>query len=254
MKIISFNVNGIRAIIKKNLAEDFKALDADVFVIEETKFSEDEHKNFPFIPEGYIPYWSVSKTKKGYSGVCILTRIKPLDVMYGLDDGKYDDEGRIVTLEFDDFFLIGCYTPNSGEELKRLDFRMIFENDLKRFMVRLDKSKPVILTGDLNVAHEEIDIKNPKSNIHSAGFTIEEREKFTDLLSSGFTDTFRKMYPDTVKYSWWSYRFKARENNAGWRIDYFVVSDRLMDKVIDSKIHNEIYGSDHCPIELDLKD
>jgi len=254
MKIISFNVNGIRAIIKKNLAEDFKALDADVFVIEETKFSEDEHKNFPFIPEGYIPYWSVSKTKKGYSGVCILTRIKPLDVTYGLDDGKYDDEGRIVTLEFDDFFLIGCYTPNSGEELKRLDFRMIFENDLKRFMVRLDKSKPVILTGDLNVAHEEIDIKNPKSNIHSAGFTIEEREKFTDLLSSGFTDTFRKMYPDTVKYSWWSYRFKARENNAGWRIDYFVVSDRLMDKVIDSKIHNEIFGSDHCPIELDLKD
>jgi len=254
MKIISFNVNGIRAIIKKNLAEDFKTLDADVFVFEETKFSEDEHKNFPFVPEGYIPYWSVSKTRKGYSGVCILTRIKPLDVTYGLDDGKYDDEGRIVTLEFDDFFLIGCYTPNSGEELKRLDFRMTFENDLKRFMVRLDKSKPVILTGDLNVAHEEIDIKNPKSNIHSAGFTREEREKFTDLLSSGFTDTFRKLYPDTVKYSWWSYRFKARENNAGWRIDYFVVSDRLMDKVIDSKIHNEISGSDHCPIELDLKD
>lgn len=254
MKIISFNVNGIRAIIKKNLVEDFETLGADVFIIEETKLSEDEHVGFPFVPEGYVPFWSVSKVKKGYSGVCVLTRIKPLNVTYGLDDDKYDDEGRIVTLEFKDFFLIGCYTPNSGEELKRLDFRMGFEEDLKKYMTRLDKIKPVILTGDLNVAHEEIDIKNPKSNVHNAGFTIEEREKFTNLLSSGFTDTFRKLYPETIKYSWWSYRFRARENNAGWRIDYFVVSDRLMDKVVDSKIHNEILGSDHCPVELDLKD
>ncbi len=253
MKIISFNVNGIRAILKKTFAEDFDKLDADAFVIEETKLSETEHKDFPFSKEGYTPYWSVSKVKKGYSGVCILTRVKPISVAYGLKDGKYDDEGRIVTLEFNDFFLIGCYSPNSGEELKRLSFRMGFEDDLLSYMKELDKIKPVVLTGDLNVAHEEIDIKNPKSNIHNAGFTKEERDKFTNLLGNGFTDTFRKLYPNEVKYSWWSYRFRARENNAGWRIDYFVVSDRLMPEVTDSKIHNEVTGSDHCPVELDLK-
>lgn len=253
MKIVSFNVNGIRAILKKDLAKDFEKLDADVFIIEETKLSEDEHSSFPFAPSGYVPYWSVSKVRKGYSGVCVLTRVKPLNVTYGLEEGKYDEEGRIVTLEFNDFFLIGCYTPNSGEELKRLSFRMGFEEDLRKYMTDLDKCKPVVLTGDLNVAHEEIDIKNPKSNIHNAGFTREERDKFSLLLASGFTDSFRALHPEEVRYSWWSYRFHARENNAGWRIDYFVVSNRLMDKVEDSKIHNEIFGSDHCPVELDMK-
>jgi exodeoxyribonuclease-3 len=254
MKIIAFNVNGIRAILKKTLAEDFKKLDADVFVIEETKFSEEKHEDFPFKPEGYEVYWTVSKEKKGYSGVAILTRVKPLGVTYGLKDGKYDEEGRIITMEFPSFYLIGCYTPNSGEELKRLGFRMAFEDDLKAYMRQLDQKKPVILTGDLNVAHEEIDIKNPQANIHNAGFTREERDKFTALLASGFKDTFRTLYPTQVKYSWWSYRFNARATDAGWRIDYFVVSERLMKDVEDSQIHNEITGSDHCPVELDLHD
>jgi exodeoxyribonuclease-3 len=254
MKIIAFNVNGIRAIIKKDLAKDFKTLEPDVFIMEELKLSDDgKTSDFPFIPDGYTPYWTVSKVKKGYSGVGILTRVPPLKVTYGLIGGKYDEEGRIVTLEFKDFYLIGCYTPNSGEGLKRLDFRMGFEDDLLVYMKELDKIKPVVLTGDLNVAHEEIDIKNPQANIHNAGFTKEERDKFTRLLSNGFTDSFRKLYPDQVKYSWWSYRFNARDTNAGWRIDYFVVSDRFMDRVEDSKIHNEIFGSDHCPVELDLK-
>lgn len=254
MKIISFNVNGLRAIIKKDLPKDFAALTPDVFIMEEIKLTEEEHKDFPFVPEGYEAYWTVSKEKKGYSGVGVLTRVKPINVTYGLLDGKYDNEGRIVTLEFKDFFLIGCYTPNSGEELKRLDFRMGFEEDLKAYMTKLDQKKPVILTGDLNVAHEEIDIKNPQANIHNAGFTKEERDKFSSLLGAGFKDTFREIYPDTVKYSWWSYRFNARATNAGWRIDYFVVSKRLMEKVTDSKIHNEVFGSDHCPVELDLQD
>jgi exodeoxyribonuclease-3 len=254
MKIIAFNVNGIRAILKKDLEKNFKELDPDIFVIEETKLSEEGHLVFPFTPEGYTAYWSVSKEKKGYSGVAVLTRKTPVNVTYGLKDGKYDDEGRIVTLEFANFFLIGAYVPNSGEELKRLDFRMQFEDDLLAYMKELDQKKPVILTGDLNVAHEEIDIKNPKANIHNAGFTQEERDKFTRLLNNGFADTFRHLYPTTVQYSWWSYRFNARANNAGWRIDYFVVSERLLPKVVDSKIHNEIEGSDHCPVELDLKD
>src|SRR5574344_1366927 len=240
MKIIAFNVNGIRAILKKDLAKDVKELNPDILVIEETKLSEEAHADFPFVPEGYLPFWTVSKVKKGYSGVAVLSKKEPLKVTYGLQGGKYDEEGRIVTLEFKDFFLIGCHTPNSGEELKRLDFRMEFEDELLKYMKELDQIKPVILTGDLNVAHEEIDIKNPKTNIRNSGFTQEERDKFTRLLSNGFADTFRKLYPDTVKYSWWSYRFNARANDAGWRIDYFVVSDRLMAKVEDSKIHNEI--------------
>ena len=253
MKIISFNVNGIRAILQKDLAKDFSSLDPDIFVIEETKYSEDLHLDFPFKPAGYETYWTCSKEKKGYSGVAVLSRVKPLKVTYGLLNEKYDDEGRVITLEFPDFYLIGAYVPNSGEELKRLDFRMGFEDDLLAYMLSLDKIKPVILTGDLNVAHEEIDIKNPASNVHNAGFTPEERAKFTRLLSNGFVDTFRSIYPTKVQYSWWSYRFHARENNAGWRIDYFVVSKRLLGKVEDSKIHNEINGSDHCPVELDLK-
>jgi exodeoxyribonuclease III len=254
MKIIAFNVNGIRAILQKDFAKDVQTLNPDVLVIEETKLSEDLHIDFPFKPAGYEAYWSVSKLRKGYSGVAILSKIKPLSVHYGLANDKYDDEGRVITLEFPSFYLIGAYVPNSGEGLKRLDFRMGFEDDLLAYMKELDSKKPVVLTGDLNVAHEEIDIKNPKENIHNAGFTPEERSKFSRLLSAGFVDSFRSLYPTKVQYSWWSYRFNARASNAGWRIDYFVVSSRLMKQVEDSSIHNEIFGSDHCPIELDLHD
>lgn len=257
MKFASFNVNGIRAILKKDFASTFKALDADVLFLEESKFSEDEHKEFPFMPEGYLTYWTVSKVKKGYSGTVAYVRkgYEPLSVHYGLENGKYDEEGRVITLEYPSFYFVGAYVPNSGEELKRLGFRMQYEKDLLDYLCKLDKKKPVIYTGDLNVAHEEIDIKNPKANVHNAGFTIEERTAFTNLLDHGFVDTFRCLHPNEVKYSWWSYRFHARENNAGWRIDYFVVSRRIMDKVKSSEIHNEIYGSDHCPItlEIDLK-
>jgi len=252
MRIFSFNVNGVRAIIKKTFMEDFKVMDPDVLVLQETKFTESEHTKFPFEPEGYEVYWTNSKLRKGYSGVAILTRIKPLSVHYGMANGEYDEEGRMITLEFEDFYLVGAYVPNSGSELKRLDFRMEYEAKLKLYLKELDSKKPVIYTGDLNVAHNEIDLKNPASNHHNAGFTNEERTEFTNLLSEGFVDTFRKLYPDTVKYSWWSYRFQARKRNAGWRIDYFLVSDRLMNKVKDSKIHDEILGSDHCPIEIEL--
>jgi len=252
MKIIAFNVNGIRAILKKDFAKSIAELNPDVLVIEETKLSEELHLDFPFMPEGYEAYWTCSKLRKGYSGVAILSKAKPLKVTYGLKDEKYDDEGRIITLEFPSFYLIGAYVPNSGEGLKRLDFRMDFEDDLLAYMKELDAKKPVVLTGDLNVAHEEIDIKNPKTNVGNAGFTPEERAKFSRLLSAGFVDSFRAIYPDKVQYSWWSYRFNARANNAGWRIDYFVVSARFMDHVKDSLIHSEIEGSDHCPVELDL--
>lgn len=252
MKIISFNVNGIRAILQKNFIEDFNKFDADIFFIEESKYSENEHLHFPFEPEGYFTYWTVSKLRKGYSGVTLFTKKEPISVHYGLKEGKYDEEGRVITAEYDNFFFVGAYVPNSGEGLKRLDFRMQFENDLLEYLNELKKIKPVIYTGDLNVAHNEIDIKNPQANIHNAGFTKEEREKFTILLSNGYIDTFRKLYPQEVKYSWWSYRFNARANNAGWRIDYFLVSEDIFSKVKDSKIHNDIYGSDHCPIELDI--
>ncbi len=254
MKIIAFNINGLRAILQKDFANDIASLNPDVLVLEETKLSEDLHLDFPFQPKGYYPYWTVSKERKGYSGVAILSKSEPLNVSYGLQEGKYDNEGRVITLEFPSFYLVGAYVPNSGEGLKRLDFRMGFEDDLLTYLKQLDAKKPVVLTGDLNVAHEEIDIKNPQANVHNAGFTLEERDKFTRLLSQGFVDTYRALYPNKVEYSWWSYRFNARANNAGWRIDYFVVSQRLMDRVADSKIHNEIHGSDHCPIELDLKD
>ena len=219
MKIVSFNVNGIRAILNKTFVDDFFALNADIFSINESKYSEVDHLNFPFEPEGYHTYWTNSKVRKGYSGVAVFTKNKPLSVHYGLKDSKYDDEGRVITLEFDNFYYVACYVPNAG---------------------------------DLNVAHHEIDLKNPKLNERNPGYTIEERNAFTNLLNHGFIDTFRYLYPITVKYSWWSYRFNARANNAGWRIDYFVVSDRIKDLIIDSKIHNEIYGSDHCPIELDI--
>ena len=252
MKIISFNVNGIRAILKKTFKEDFDKLDADIFVIQETKYSETSHDKFPFEKEGYFTYWTNSKIRKGYSGVCIFTKKEPISIHYGLENDKYDEEGRVITLEYNDFYLVGCYVPNSGDGLKRLDFRMEFEDELLDYLHELDLKKPVIYTGDLNVAHNPIDIKNPKSNEHNAGYTFQEREKFTRLLNNGFIDTFRYLYPDTVKYSWWSYRFNSRENNAGWRIDYFIVSNRLIKDINDSLILNDIYGSDHCPIELDV--
>lgn len=253
MKIVSFNVNGIRAILLKDFVNDIDKLDPDILVLEETKYTEKEHTNFPYSKQGYFTYWTNSKERKGYSGVAILTKKEPISVHYGLKDNKYDQEGRVITLEYKDFYLIGCYVPNSGDGLKRLDFRMEFEDDLLEYITLLDKIKPVIYTGDLNVAHNPIDIKNPKSNEHNAGFTIQEREKFTRLLDNGFSDTFRYLYPSTIKYSWWSYRFNARSNNAGWRIDYFVVSNRLLKDVNDSQILNDIYGSDHCPILLDIK-
>ena len=252
MKIVSFNVNGIRAILQKDFVKDFNSLNADIFFLQESKFSEDMHLDFPFMPEGYHTYWTVSKLRKGYSGVAFFVKEEPLNVFYGLKNEKYDDEGRIITLEYPHFYIVGAYVPNAGDGLKRLDFRMQYEDDLLDYLKELNSKKPVIYTGDLNVAHQEIDIKNPSANHNNPGFTDEEREKMTRLLSNGFKDTFRELYPTTVKYSWWSYRFNARANNAGWRIDYFLVSDCLLDKVKDSIIHNEIYGSDHCPIELDI--
>lgn len=251
MKFISFNVNGIRAILQKGFAATFEQLDADVFLIEETKFTEGKDP-FPFTPAGYEAFRTSSKERKGYSGIAVFSKIKPLSVHYGLKEGKYDNEGRVITLEFPTFYYVGAYVPNSGEGLKRLPFRSEYEADLLLYLTELDAKKPVIYTGDLNVAHEEIDIKNPATNHFSAGFTDQERSMFTTLLSHGFTDSFRALFPKQVTYSWWSYRFHAREKNVGWRIDYFVVSNRLMSKVKDSKILTDITGSDHCPIELDL--
>lgn len=252
MKLVAFNVNGIRAILKKDFEKTFNELDADVFFIEESKYTDEGKGDFPFQKDGYELYHRESQVRKGYSGVAAYTRIHPLSVHYGLKDNKYDEEGRVITLEFEDFYFVGAYVPNAGEELKRLPFRQEYEKDLLEYLKELDQKKPIIYTGDLNVAHNEIDLKNPSTNHHNAGFTDEERMMFTTLLSNGFIDTFRRLYPDTVTYSWWSYRFHAREKNAGWRIDYFIVSERLMDKVEDSKIHTEISGSDHCPIELDI--
>lgn len=250
MKFINFNVNGLRAILKKDFEKDFKELDADIFSLNETKLSDDK---FPFLPEGYNVYYTNSKVRKGYSGVAAFTKITPLSVHYGLKDNKYDEEGRVITLEFDDFYYVVAYVPNSGEELKRLNFRMEFEEDLLEYLKELDSKKSVIYCGDLNVAHFPIDLKNPAGNEHNAGYTKEEREKMTKLLSNDFIDTFRYFYPEEVKYSWWSYRFKSREKNIGWRIDYYIVSKRFIDKVENSLILNEIKGSDHCPIELIIK-
>ena len=250
MRLASWNVNGIRAVLKKGFAESFDILDADIVGIQESKWSEETHDEFPFQKEGYLTYWTVSKVKKGYSGVTVFTRIKPLSVHYGLLDGKYDDEGRAITLEFENFYFVCCYVPNAGDGLKRLDFRMEFEEDLKAYFASLDK--PIVYCGDLNVAHKPIDLKNPESNIHNPGYTPEEREKMGLLLDAGYIDSFRLLYPDVIKYSWWSYRFHARENNAGWRIDYFLVSKSLKDKIRGASIENDIYGSDHCPVTLDI--
>ena len=248
MKFISWNVNGLRACVGKDFENQFKELDADFFCLQETKMQEGQ-LDLQF--EGYESYWNYAE-KKGYSGTAIYTKHKPLNVSYGMGVEEHDHEGRIITLEYDLFYLVTCYTPNSQTELKRLDYRMTWEDDFRKFLKSLDAKKPVIICGDLNVAHEEIDIKNPKTNRRNAGFTDEEREKMTVLLNDGFTDSFRYLHPDEVTYSWWSYRFKAREKNAGWRIDYFLVSDRIKEQITEAKIHTEIMGSDHCPVEVDL--
>ena len=248
MKFISWNVNGLRACVGKDFENQFKELDADFFCLQETKMQEGQ-LDLQF--EGYESYWNYAE-KKGYSGTAIYTKHKPLNVSYGMGVEEHDHEGRIITLEYDQFYLVTCYTPNSQTELKRLDYRMTWEDNFRKFLKSLDAKKPVIICGDLNVAHEEIDIKNPKTNRRNAGFTDEEREKMTVLLNDGFTDSFRYLHPDEVTYSWWSYRFKAREKNAGWRIDYFLVSDRIKEQITEAKIHTEIMGSDHCPVEVDL--
>ena len=249
MKFISWNVNGLRACVGKDFEVQFKTLNADFFCLQETKMQAGQ-LDLQF--DGYQSYWNYAD-KRGYSGTAIYTRHTPLSVTYGIGVDAHDHEGRVITLEMNDFYLVTVYTPNSQDELKRLDYRMTWEDDFKTFLLALDARKPVIVCGDMNVAHQEIDIKNPKTNRRNAGFTDEEREKMTVLLASGFTDTFRFMYPEEVTYSWWSYRFKARERNTGWRIDYFLVSDRLKPQIADAKIHTDILGSDHCPVELDLK-
>ena len=249
MKLISWNVNGIRACCDKGFREAFKSLDADFFCLQETKMQEGQ---LDLAFDGYTSFWNYAE-KKGYSGTAIFTRHQPLSVSYGLDIEHHDKEGRVITLEMDNFYLVTVYTPNSQDGLKRLDYRMTWEDDFRNYLLELDKKKPVIVCGDLNVAHKEIDLKNPKTNRMNAGFTDQEREKFQLLLDSGFIDTFRFFYPDMESiYSWWSYRFKAREKNAGWRIDYFLASKRLADKLTGAKIHTEIYGSDHCPVEVSI--
>ena len=248
MKLISWNVNGFRACLQKGFEDFFKSADADIFCIQETKMQPDQAD---FSPEGYHKYFH-SAVKKGYSGTAVYTKNEPKAVTYGLN-GAHTDEGRVITCEYDDFYFVCCYVPNAQNELKRIDYRMEFEDDMRVYLCGLDKLKPVIYCGDLNVAHEEIDLKNPKSNVGNAGFSDQERGKFTELLAAGFADTFRRLYPETTGvYSWWSYRFNARKNNAGWRIDYYVVSERLMDEDVDSKILTDVMGSDHCPVQLDI--
>ena len=249
MKLISWNVNGLRACVGKGFEESFGQLDADFFCLQETKMQEGQ---LDLQVEGYTSYWNYAE-KKGYSGTAVYTRHTPLSVSYGIGVDEHDHEGRVITLEMADFYLVTVYTPNSQDGLRRLDYRMEWEDAFLAYLQALDAKKPVVVCGDMNVAHQEIDLKNPKTNRRNAGFTDEERAKFSHLLASGFTDTFRLLHPDEIKYSWWSYRFKAREKNAGWRIDYFLVSDRLADRVRAAEIHNEIMGSDHCPVELVLE-
>lgn len=249
MKLISWNVNGLRACVGKDFEQQFKDFNADFFCLQETKMQAGQlDLSFP----GYESYWNYAD-KKGYSGAAIFTKHKPLSVTYGINIDEHDHEGRVITLEMDDFYLVTVYTPNSQDELRRLEYRMKWEEDFQSYLHKLDEIKPVIVCGDMNVAHQEIDLKNPKTNRRNAGFTDEEREKMTELLNNGFIDTFRTLYPEQVTYSWWSYRFRAREKNTGWRIDYFLISERLRDRLIDAKIHTETMGSDHCPIEIDLK-
>ena len=249
MKLISWNVNGLRACEGKGFSDIFRQMGADFFCLQETKMQQGQlDLQFP----GYESYWNYAE-KKGYSGTAIFTKHHPLSVTYGIGKDEHDHEGRVITLEMPEFYLVCCYTPNSQDGLKRLDYRMQWENDFRAYLMALDQQKPVILCGDLNVAHEEIDLKNPKTNRMNAGFTDQEREQFTLLLDSGFIDSFRTLYPEQVTYSWWSYRFQARQKNAGWRIDYFVCSQRLLPQIADAKIHTDVMGSDHCPVELLLK-
>ena len=249
MKAISWNVNGLRACVGKDFEESFRSLNADLFALQETKLQEGQ---IELKTPGYHQYWNYAK-KKGYSGTAVFARKEPLHVFYGIGIEAHDQEGRVITLEYPEYYFVTCYTPNSQNELKRLDYRMQWEDDFLKYLQSLDQKKPVILCGDLNVAHEEIDLKNPKTNRKNAGFTDEERAKMSQLLDAGFTDTFRYFYPDLEGvYSWWSYRFRAREKNAGWRIDYFITSKRLDEKLADAKIHTQVFGSDHCPVELDI--
>ena len=247
MKFISWNVNGLRACVQKGFLDFFKEIDADFFCLQETKLQEGQ---ISLELDGYHQYWNYAE-KKGYSGTAIFTKHEPISVSYGIGIEEHDHEGRVITLEYPDFYMVTCYTPNSQNELARLSYRMTWEDAFRSYLLELDAKKPVILCGDLNVAHKEIDLKNPKTNRMNAGFTDEEREKMTILLASGFTDTFRHFYPDMEQiYSWWSYRFQAREKNAGWRIDYFITSSSMDEKLVDAKIHTNIFGSDHCPVEL----
>lgn len=250
MKLISWNVNGLRACVGKGFLDYFNEQQADIFCLQETKLQEGQ---IDLELEGYYKYWNYAE-KKGYSGTAIFTKTEPLSVKYGLGIEEHDKEGRVITLEFENFYMVTVYTPNSQEKLARLDYRMKWEDEFKKFLLELDKKKPVIVCGDLNVAHKEIDLKNPKTNRKNAGFSDEEREKMTTLLASGFVDSFRYFYPDKSGiYSWWSYRFNSRANNAGWRIDYFLVSERIKDKMKDAEIHTEILGSDHCPVVLKIE-
>ena len=253
MKLISWNVNGLRAAVNKGFDDFFKKENADIFCIQETKMQEDQlDENIKGIFKEYNSYWN-SAEKKGYSGTAIFTKKKPMNVTYGIGIEEHDKEGRVITLEFQNFFMVNCYTPNAKRELERLDYRMVWEDEFRKYLLKLNESKPVVMCGDLNVAHEEIDLKNPKTNRRNAGFTDEERGKMTELLNAGFTDTFRYLYPDKPDmYTWWSYMFKAREKNAGWRIDYFIVSKSIENKIKESYIYSEIMGSDHCPVGLDL--
>ena len=249
MKLISWNVNGLRAIYKKGFIDIFKKLNADIFCIQETKMQEGQ---IELDLNEYYEYYNYAE-RKGYSGTAIFTKVKPLNVSYGIGIEEHDKEGRVITLEFENFYMVNCYTPNSGRELARLEYRMIWEDEFKNYLKQLDQRKPVILCGDLNVAHTEIDLKNPKSNRKNAGFTDEERSKIDDLLKSGFTDTFRYLYPNKEGcYTWWSYMFNARQNNAGWRIDYFLISDRINKSIKEANIYSEIMGSDHCPVGLEI--
>ncbi len=253
MKLISWNVNGLRAVMNKGFKDFFDKIDADIFCIQETKMQENQvDDNIKEIVKEYNSYWN-SAEKKGYSGTAIFSKEKPINVTYGIGKEEHDKEGRVITLEFEKFYMVNIYTPNSKRELERLDYRQIWEDEIRKYLLKLNADKPVIMCGDLNVAHKEIDLKNPKTNRRNAGFTDEERNKMTELLDAGFTDTFRYKYPDVEgKYSWWSYMFRAREKNAGWRIDYFIVSNSLNENIIDAKILDDILGSDHCPVELDI--
>ena len=249
MKLISWNVNGLRAVLKKGFEDFFYDIDADIFCIQETKMQEGQIENFEL--KGYKQYWN-SAIKKGYSGTAIFTKIEPISVTYGIGIKEHDEEGRVITLEFDRFYLVNMYVPNSKRELERLDYRMLWEDEIRKYLTKLNNKKPVIMCGDLNVAHEEIDLKNPKSNRRNAGFTDEEREKMTKLLQAGFTDTFRYIYPEKIAYSWWSYMGNARAKDVGWRIDYFIVSNNIKEKIEDAYIYKEIYGSDHCPVGIKI--